>query len=446
MLDVTKVYVEDLQVGMYVSNLDRPWLETPCLLQGFTLEGAEDIHRIQQYCKFVYVDSKKSRALGSPGLFQANEPARKTPSQIFAGRKLTQYRDAQTWEKEFPRANEAVQRLSGGIDTLFGRLERGEALDVEGIRASVDPMIDSVVRNPDACIWLARLKQQDQYTYQHSLGASIWAVALGRQLGLSKRDLRSLAVGGLLFDVGKLSVEPELLSATRPLSEEEFRKVKNHVALGVEMVRESGKLPSDVIDMIAYHHERHDGSGYPNGLKGEEIPVFARIAAIVDCYDAITSHRSYARAVPPSQAIKMLYDWKGVDFQAELVEAFIQAIGIYPAGSLVELSTGEVAVVIAEYRSRRLRPKVMVLLGADKSPLGQVKTIDLLAQSELGDDHRIDIVGSLEPDADASQQLLAGFDADRQTKKAFGHGVAPTGPPVRRAVKSAEAGGRHECP
>ena len=399
MLDVTKVHVDDLQVGMYVSNLDRPWLETPYLLQGFTLEGAEDIHRLRQYCKFVYVDSKKSRSPSAATLFQVGETKRKSPREIFAGRKLTRYQDAQTWDKEFPRATEAVKRLSGGIDELFVRLEKGDALDIDGIRQSVDPMIDSVVRNPDACIWLARLKQQDSYTYQHSLGASIWAVALGRQLGLTKKDLRSLAMGGLLFDVGKLAVQPALLNANRSLNEEEFQSVKNHVALGVDMVREAGSLPNDVIDMVAYHHERHDGTGYPHGLKGEEIPVFARIAAIVDCYDAITSHRSYARAVPPSQAIKMLYEWKNVDFQAELVEAFIQAIGIYPAGSLVELSTGEVAVVIAEYRSRRLRPKVMVLLGPDKAPVSEVRTIDLLAQSEQGDEQRIDIVGSLEPDA-----------------------------------------------
>jgi putative nucleotidyltransferase with HDIG domain len=260
-------------------------------------------------------------------------------------------------------------------------------------------MIDSISRNPDACIWLARMKQEDQYTYQHSLGASIWAVALGRQLGLPKADLRSLAMGGLLFDVGKLRVDKELLQTDRPLSADEMQQVRNHVILGVEMIKDSALMNQDVIDMITYHHERHNGSGYPEGLKEDDIPIFARIASIVDCYDAITSHRSYARAIPPSAAIKMLYDWKDIDFQAELVEGFIQAVGIYPAGTLVELSSGEVAVVVAEYRTRRLRPRVMVLLDADKKPIAAARTIDLLTQKTTATGEPLDIINSLQPDA-----------------------------------------------
>jgi HD-GYP domain-containing protein (c-di-GMP phosphodiesterase class II) len=158
-------------------------------------------------------------------------------------------------------------------------------------------------------------------------------------------------------------------------------------------------MNTDVINMVAHHHERHNGTGYPEGLAGEKIPVFARIAAIVDCYDAITSHRSYARAVTPSAAIKMLYDWRDVDFQAELVEEFIQAVGIYPAGTLIELSSGEVAVVVAEYRTRRLRPQVMVLLDAEHQPLAEVKMIDLLSQTHTEDGEPLDIVTSLEPEA-----------------------------------------------
>ncbi len=199
--------------------------------------------------------------------------------------------------------------------------------------------------------------------------------------------------------MGKLAIEPELLNADRALDEDEFAKVRSHVEKGVEMIRETGLMNADVLDMVAHHHERHDGSGYPQGLKGDEIPVFARIAAIVDCYDAITSHRSYARAIPPSTAIKMLYEWKDIDFQAELVEEFIQAVGIYPAGTLVELSSGEVAVVVAEYRTRRLRPQVMVLLDENKQPLTNIKTIDLISETTTADGRKLDIVSSLEPDA-----------------------------------------------
>lgn len=147
----------------------------------------------------------------------------------------------------------------------------GGQLDVVKLKKSVDPMIDSVTRNPDACIWLARLKQEDEYTYQHSLGVGIWAVALGRHLGLPRSDLRSLAIGGLLFDVGKLRLDRRLLQPRQSLTEEEFERLRSHVELGTEMIRESGIMNQDVLDMAAHHHERYDGSGYPDGLKGDSI-------------------------------------------------------------------------------------------------------------------------------------------------------------------------------
>jgi putative nucleotidyltransferase with HDIG domain len=398
-IEIIKIFTSDLELGMYVSSLDRPWLETPFLLQGFRLETEEDVQRLQQYCHYVYIDCQKSRQDPTIIRRRVRHRPRISTRQLFSDRSLKRYRDGASWHDEYPRAQQAVQALSEGIDLIFDNVARGGSLDVVRVKQSVEAMIDSITRNPDACIWLARMKQADHYTYQHSLGASIWAVALGRQLGLPKPDLRSLAVGGLLFDIGKLRVDRELLQADRSLTDAEFQQVKDHVKLGVEMIGGSGLMNRDVIDMIACHHERHDGTGYPEGLRGDDIPIFARIAAIVDCYDAITSHRSYARAIPPSTAIKMLYQWRDIDFQAELVEEFIQAVGIYPAGTLVELSSGEVAVVIAEYRTRRLRPRVMVLLDARKQPLAEVRLIDLLHQRETEDGRPLEIVSSLEPEA-----------------------------------------------
>jgi len=261
----------------------------------------------------------------------------------------------------------------------------GGNIDVIKLKKSVDPIVASITRNPDACLWVSRLKQHDEYTYQHSLGSAIWSVSLGRQLGLPKRDLRSLAMGCLLMDVGKLHVEPELLQATRELNLEEIARIASHVGYGLDILQQSGITNQDVIDMVAHHHERFDGSGYPDRLKEDKIPTFARIAAIVDTYDAVTSKRNYAEAISPPDAIKLLYNSRDVDFQAELVEAFIQAVGIYPAGTLVELSSGEVAVVVAEYRAKRLRPKVMILLDADKNKLENSVMVDLREASEEGD-------------------------------------------------------------
>jgi HD-GYP domain-containing protein (c-di-GMP phosphodiesterase class II) len=203
----------------------------------------------------------------------------------------------------------------------------------------------------------------------------------------------------MLMDIGKLRVEPSLLQAQRELTTEEAAELASHVGHGLEILQECGIMNQDIVDMVAHHHERYDGSGYPDGLKRDEIPAFARIAGIVDTYDAMTSQRVYARATSPSDAIKLLYAARDEDFQAELVEGFIQAIGIYPAGTLVELSTGEVGVVVAEYRTRRLRPKVMVLLDANKNALNKAKMIDLQEEGADSTVPSLSIKKSLEPDA-----------------------------------------------
>ena len=411
MLNTLKISTNDLDIGMFVSGLDRPWLETPFLTQGFLIESPTDIERLREYCEFVLVDSRRSRqrdALGRKSIQQKRAPMperkpdgrpRVSVERIFEGRTIRPYQDRSDWEEEHPRAQQALNGLVEDINEIFEQVSDGGKLNVIKLRKSVEPIVDSISRNPDACLWVARLKQHDQYTYQHSLGAAIWSVSLGRQLGLPRHDLRSLAMGCMLMDVGKLRVDPDLLQAERELTQEEAAQMAGHVSYGLEMIQESGMMNQDVIDMVAHHHERYDGTGYPNGLSEDEIPAFARIAAIVDTYDAITSKRKYARAISPSDAIKLLYQSRDADFQAELVEAFIQAVGIYPAGTLVELSSGEVGVVVAEYRARRLRPKVMVLLDADKNSLQESKMVDLHAQGGGEESQALKISKSLEPDA-----------------------------------------------
>jgi putative nucleotidyltransferase with HDIG domain len=409
MLHTLKIFTTDLDLGMYVSGLDRPWLETPFMTQGFVLESQDDIDRVRKHCDYVYVDTRRSRRgltalkkhqVVTAAREQKGAGRRRVPiEKIFKGRKLKPYRDETSWHDEHPQAEVALGSLIEDISDVFDHVSDGGSLDVIRLKGSVAPIIDSMGRNPDACLWLTRLKQHDEYSYQHSLSASIWAVALGRQLGMQRLDLRSLAVGAMLMDVGKLRVPPELLQADRPLNEEELQTVREHVTNGVEIIEESGMINQDVIDMVAHHHERYDGSGYPQGLSRDEIPPFARIAGIVDSYDALTSNRSYAPAVSPSEAIRLLYKSRDHDFQAELVEAFIQAVGIYPAGTVVELSSGEVGVVVAEYRTRRLLPKVTVLLDANKRRLARPRVVDLLIETSPEGEQALSIARSLEPGA-----------------------------------------------
>lgn len=411
MLNTLKIYAHELDIGMFVSSLDRPWLETPFLTQGFQIESQVQIDRLREYCEFVMIDSRRS-ATGAAAREVAGKTKRAARTErsvngrrtrvpverIFKGRPIKPYQDDSDWEDEHPRAKAALETLVEDLNDIFEQVTDGGKINVIKLKKSIDPVVDSISRNPDAAVWVARLKQHDKYTYQHSLGAAVWSVSLGRQLGLPKHDLRSLAMGCMLMDVGKLRVDPALLQAERHLTMEEAAQMAGHVSYGLEMIQESGVMNQDVIDMVAHHHERYDGSGYPNGLEQDAIPTFARIAAIVDTYDAITTKRSYASAISPSDAIKLLYKSRDEDFQAELVEAFIQAIGIYPAGTLVELSSGEVGVVVAEYRARRLRPKVMVLLDANKDTLVESRIVDL--HEEAADDPQsLTIKKSLEPEA-----------------------------------------------
>ncbi len=400
MLHTLKVQTKDLAVGMYVSGLDRPWLETPFIIQGFCVETPDEIERVRSFCEYVFVDVTKSRDPSHPLLRQARGPRTSIPiKDIFPGRALKSYPTTSEWKDESAQAWLVLDALVGDVNAIFQHVSDGGTLNIIRLKKSVEPVVESMSRNPDACIWLARLKQHDQYAYQHSLSAAIWAVALGRQLGLPRRDLRSLAIGCMLMDVGKLRVEPGLLQATRALSEDEADKMREHVAHSVAIARESGMMNQDVIDIVAHHHERFDGSGYPQGLSGDEIPAVARIASIVDTYDAVTSNRSHAPAISPSNAIKMLYRSRNIEFQAELVEVFIQAVGIYPAGTIVELTSGEVGVVVSEYRTRRLKPKLMMLLDARKYRLPKPKLVDLSEVSNHPGQESLAITRSLEPGA-----------------------------------------------
>ena len=407
MLHTLKVQTKDLAVGMYVSGLDRPWLETPFVIQGFCVESAQDIDQIRNYCEYVFVDVTKSRDPRHPLLRQLRAPRTSIPiKDIFPGRPLKPYPNSSEWKEEAAQAWLVLDYLVDDVNAIFEHVSDGGTLNVIRLKKSVDPVVESMSRNPDACIWLARLKQHDKYSYQHSLSAAIWAVALGRQLGLPRHDLRSLAIGCMLMDVGKLRLDPELLTAPRSLSENEADEMRQHVSHGVDIVRESGIINQDVLDIVAHHHERYDGSGYPQGLQGDDIPAFARIAGIVDTYDAITSNRNHAKAVSPSNAIKLLYRSRNIDFQSELVEVFILAVGVYPAGTIVELTTGEVGVVVSEYRTRRLKPKIMMLLDSRKYRLREPKLVDLSEVEADPEKGPLAIARSLEPgahDIDLSQ-------------------------------------------
>ena len=418
---VIQLGVDELKLGMFVSQLDRPWLETPFLLQGFMIETVEDIEEIKKHCEYVYIDVVKGKApakYNPKAVIQSSKPAPRVKDKQVAGllsltrtpetqraleamfphRKLKHYQDETSAEAELRTAKKIFKEFNASVVDLVSEVRSKNTFDIDRVKVAVDPMVDSIMRNPDACMWLARLKNKDSYTYKHSLGASVWAVALGRQIGLPKVDLKNLAVGSMLCDVGKLRLPDGLLNKQGRLSKGEFTMVKSHVELGLEALKESPGVNKQILDIVAFHHERFNGKGYPHKLKGTKIPVLSRIAAIADCYDAMTSERVYAAAISPSLAVRKLYEWRDEDFQSELVEEFIQAVGLYPAGTLVELSDGSVGIVISESRTRRLKPKLLLLLDSKKQALEEIEELDLQEVAEnSAEEDPLYIVNSLSP-------------------------------------------------
>ena len=237
-------------------------------------------------------------------------------------------------------------------------------------------MVDSVLRNPDAFTWLSRVQEKDEYTYSHSVRSSVWAILFGRHIGLPKRDLDVLALGVLLKDVGKVMLDSELLTKVERTATEE-KAYENFVELGADILRKTPGVEPRVISVVKTHCERLNGSGFPQGLRGDKIPLLGKIAGIVTYYDYVTNPRGSRHPIAPSKAVAKLYELRNIQFQEELVVEFIRAIGLYPTGTLVELSTGEVGVVVEQNFERRLKPKVMLVLDACKQPLAECSLLDL---------------------------------------------------------------------
>ncbi len=282
-------------------------------------------------------------------------------------------------QQEFNRIGKTIK--AGGIPSL------------ERVTPMLEALVESIIRNPAAGVWLARLKSKSSYAHRHCISCAILCAVMGRQLGLGRDEMFHLGLSGLLMDSGKLLLPDSLLRKTGELNEHEHLETQSHIALGLNAFKDS-HLPTEVTNVIQYHHERFDGSGYPARLEGRGIPLYARIAAVVDCYDAMTSPRYYATPIPHSEAIMKLAGWRKNLFQKELVDTFIQAIGLYPPGSLVELTTGEVAVVSDFRAGMGRKPELTVILDANKKRLARKKVLVL-----SGQEGNTDIAKNLPPDA-----------------------------------------------
>jgi len=360
-----KVSVSELRFGMYVAELDRPWTETPFRFQGFVLSSERELDTLKKYCKSVFVDSERSSTL-------ADAPR---PGMQYFGR--TVYPEKASVEQELGPARTAFTTSHTLVQEALSKVRVGRTLDAERVRTAVKDLTGSVLRNPDAMMLFAQLRDKGEYSVSHSLDVSIYMAAFGRFLQLEQTQIELLGYLGLLQDIGKVRLPKELLEKRGRLTPGELARAKLHVNYSAQILRTTPGLPPELPELATLHHERYDGSGYPNRLRGSQIGLIGSIAAIADTFDAMTVQRPYADPVAPSAAISNLYKWRDVLFDAGIVEQFIRFIGIFPVGSLVELNSGEVGVVISQNPEQRLKPRVMVIRDAKGIELRPQKLLDL---------------------------------------------------------------------
>jgi HD-GYP domain-containing protein (c-di-GMP phosphodiesterase class II) len=375
------VHVRHLRPGVFVSRLDRPWLGTPFLLQGFRLASWQEVEELSRCCSYVYIDPEYGDDLP-----EAVDPARHIEEISAAIRSAALSHPLSAaypvkFENEIGPATDLHRHATQFITGLLEDVRVGGSVNFAGAREVVEEMTQSVLRNPDALLLINQLRETDEYTALHSVRACVLMLAFGRYLGLQRPDLEALGLGGLLHDVGKMRVPAEILNKPGPLTEAEFEAMKAHVVEGVLLLEAVGNIPPGAIEVARCHHERYDGSGYPRGLRGwEAVGLFGLIAGIVDVYDAVTIDRVYGQATTPYEALRYIYQQGGSHFDQDLALRFIQCIGIYPVGSCVQMNTGHVGLVISVHPNHRLKPTVLIILDANGQRYAVPVVIDLLTQ------------------------------------------------------------------
>jgi len=382
----------ELEIGMYVCDLDRPWLESPFLFQGFLIDNDKVITELSNCCEYVFIDTERGAA--------KEEPSGNRSSQ---GNAVDEINNDKTpdiyvtrFEDEIGPARSLRQKAENYMQQLFVDLRAGKSIKSDEVRDVVGGMVNSILRNPDALVLLSALREHDEYAVAHSINVCTLCLAFGRYLGFAQDALNEIGIGALLHDIGEVRLPVELIHKAGLLSKEDTIRMHTHTKLGADILRRTEGLPPTSIDIALTHHERCNGQGYPEGLKDDDIGQYAKIVGLIDVYDSVTSTQDHSRCISSTEALKNMYNWRDDLFDAHLIEEFIQCLGIYPVGSIVELDTGEVGIVISVGPENRLQPKLMLIRDADKKPYAPPRIINLARHIGKSKSHRYEINKVLE--------------------------------------------------
>lgn len=371
-----RITVEQLRLGMHVHEFCGSWMDHPFWRNAFLLDSTKDLQTIRATgIKEVWIDT--SRGLDVEG----GEAEEVVAAEVDAA--LTQVAiPGQPVQRvdiahEAARAAKICARSRQAVTSMFHEARMGKALDVGDALPIVEEITTSVARNPGALISLARLKNKDDYTYMHSVAVCALMVSLARQLELDDDQTRQAGLAGLLHDIGKMMIPPDILNKPGKLTDAEFETVKNHPAEGHKLLLEGSGIGDVALDVCLHHHEKVDGSGYPEHLREEQISLYAKMGAVCDVYDAITSNRPYKNGWEPAESIRKMAEWSKGHFDQRIFEAFVRSIGIYPVGSLVRLKSERLGVVIEQTEKSLLTPKVKVFFSIKSNVRVTPEILDL---------------------------------------------------------------------
>lgn len=363
-----RVSADYLQIGMFVIELDRPWSSTPFLIQGFIITEVSEIDLLKEHCRFVWIDVSRStlavRAIQSAiaSSNRSNLTAPKEPERCT--------------RQEMARASRCFEACKMALVAAFDAASKANPINMREVTQVIDDCRESIQSNANAMLFLNQLKVKDDYTVEHSLRVAMMAMALANQLHYSDDEQRELGISALLHDIGKLGIPKHIISKHSTLNEAEHEVMRQHVRFGRDILRAQPDIPETAAEVAFSHHEYVGGGGYPRGVTAKHIHPFARLVAVVDTYDAITSERVYSGARSALEGLGILYDCRHRQFDQEMVQAFIKMMGVYPPGTIVELNDQSIALVLASTPHNRLRPTVM-LVRDSKQNLCDERLIDL---------------------------------------------------------------------
>jgi HD-GYP domain-containing protein (c-di-GMP phosphodiesterase class II) len=356
---IIRIDAERITLGMKVIELDRPWNESPFETHGFRITTDQQLDQLKRCCEYIYVAAKA-----------------KAKSAATAPAERRVYHNVQTFQQALPAAKNAHRQAKSVVTGFYKTLQLGQSFDSSEAQKTVKQCVDSVIANQEAMLWLGLLKDVDEYTARHSLNVGLLSIILGRAEGLSRDELETVGLCGMLHDMGKSRIPLDILNKEGSFTNEEFEVMKTHTTLGYEILTQQADITTEVAEVAYNHHERLSGNGYPRGLPAEKIGYYTRIVAIADAYDAITSKRIYSPSKTSLEGLRILIGAKGTHFDSELIDRFVECIGIYPSGSVAELSNGEIGIVLPTPPELRETPKVLVIRGSDKQ-ICEEKCVDL---------------------------------------------------------------------